>query len=196
MNILLEATQAQNLPEYKWWLKEVIIPAVIPLIAIVLSALLTKKVYQRFRLPIAINPSLKLNGTWKVFYYVTYAHNSSTLGDEEHKFLSRQKGKRPPEKEIATIDVDVKGSSFTAKAYSNGRSWSLEGYIDGESILYVYKDKNEPNSFGSAFLKCISSTELIGIWNGSSPAFIKGNGDTKSNPFIVSGNVKWVREHK
>jgi len=196
MNILLEAMQAQNLPEYKWWLQEVIIPGAIPLIAIILSALLTKKVYQRFRLPIAKNPSLKLNGTWKVFYYFTNVYNPSTPGDEGHKFLSRQKAKSPPEKEIATIDVYVKRSSFTAKAYSNGRSWSLEGYIDGESILYVYKDNNEPNSFGSAFLKSISSTELIGIWNGSSPAFIKENGDMESNPFIVSGNVKWIREHR
>lgn len=174
---------------YKWLIRHVVVPIAVALVPLFAGVIIGKFKYERTLLPIQPNPSTTIKGRWSAKFADIDAlepqENLSTLFDklsevEEPLFYE------------ATIDVDVDGPTFTATAMAEGRVWKLEGYMDGDSILYVYKDKHNPNSFGSAFLRKHGATsDYIGVWAGKSPEFMKGKADILQNPFLVRGWVKW-----
>ena len=174
---------------YMWWIKNVIVPIAAVSLPTFFAFMYGNLKNKRTLLPIQPNPSTTIKGRWSAKFADIDAlepqENLSTLFDKQSEV-------EEPLFYEATIDVDVDGPTFTATAMAEGRVWKLEGYMDGDSILYVYKDKYNPNSFGSAFLRKHGiSSDYIGVWAGRSPEFMKGKADILQNPFLVRGWVKW-----
>ncbi|MFC2171221.1 hypothetical protein ACFLU6_01160, partial [Acidobacteriota bacterium] len=176
----------------KFWIKSVIVPLIIALIALVpvfFGFYAGKLKYKRTLLPVQPNPSVSLEGRWMTEYADVDALRPQFAAASP---FSEESAATDVVFHKATIEVDVEGPTFTATAWSEHRIWKIEGYIDGDSILYVYKDKYHPNSFGSAFLrKHGSQAGYIGVWAGRSPDFSIGGQQTLENPFLVRGWVRW-----
>ena len=173
---------------YKWWFRHVVVPIVVALVTLFAGIIIGKFKYERTLLPIQPNPSTTIKGRWSA----QYADVDVLMPHDDLSTLFEKQAEVKPLFYKATIDVDVDGPTFVATAIAGDRIWKLEGYMDGDSILYVYKDKYNPNSFGSAFLrKHRMSPDYVGIWVGRSPEFVKDSNDVLNNPFLVRGWVKW-----
>lgn len=174
---------------YKWWIRSVVVPIAVVSVPLFAGVIIGKFKYERTLLPIQPNPSTTIKGRWSAKFA-----DIDALGAQDNlsALFDKLSEAEEPLFYEATIDVDVDGPTFIATAMAEDRVWKLEGYMDGDSILYVYKDKHNPNSFGSAFLrKHGASSDYVGVWAGRSPEFVNGKGNILQNPFIVRGWVKW-----
>ena len=145
-------------------------------------------------LKVSQNPVVDIAGVWRVEFgeYRSYGETFPTtvpaLGDAAVG--------DPTRVTHAVINIKESGTTFfgTAMSDSLGRAWDLDGYIDGSAILYVYKDTRNPDSFGSAVLKPVGSTDVFaGLFAGVSPEFTTVEGVTSRGASIVSGWVRWTR---
>lgn len=180
---------------WRWWVRYVVIPIVVASVPSVFAIMLAKEWYQRTLLPIAANPSTSISGTWTIEYWDLFelTPTPQKSGRLDPIFEENQ---APPTLKATTAQIEIseKGSFFYGTAMSDGRTWKIEGYLDGDSILYVYKDTTNPNSFGSAFLRRDSMTSgFLGTWSGASPEFTRADGSRSPRPFLVSGRVRWSK---
>jgi len=192
---MLAFAESQASSDFIWWkwlIADVGVPLTVSLVPALLAWYLAKYKFKKTELPIAQNPVVSLKGRWEVTYWATNAFDAERRVDGgEEDILRDVPGDRSPEHLKASIYVNEDGPAFTALALSKKRTWNSEGYIDGDSILYVYKDKSEPNSFGSAFIKSVGQNTFEGSWTGLSPDFKKEDGTDDPDAFIVHGRVRW-----
>jgi hypothetical protein len=144
-------------------------------------------------LPIAANPSFKVAGVWLVDYWETTAYQGVAGGTTPIRVI---KTNASPVPFRARIDISkVEGPRVSGYASLKSRTWAIEGYVDGSSLLYIYKDTLNPSSFGSAVIRLESNPDaLSGIWAGVSPTFAVRPSKETAGPLLVGGYVRWHRE--
>lgn len=177
----------------KWGVGSVIVPLLISIVPVLLTWRLSKQAYSGTLLPIMPNPSVKVGGTWKIEYWELAELEPGRQSKKQVDPLFDINAAHQPLKTYkAQIHIKQRGARIDGVAMGSGRTWKIEGFLDGDSILYIYKDPDNPNSFGSAIIRRAGSgNEYIGTWSGVGPEFVSKGNKTNPNPFIVYGRVRW-----
>lgn len=176
---------------YFRWIQHVLIPLVCAA-AIPVGATIFAKIKEGGpELPISGNPSVAIAGDWKVVYWET-----ATYSPRRGKTPVATSVVTPRDSFVAQIQLKKKPgrSRFYGTAKSGSRIWALEGYADGNSVIYVYKDSANANSFGSAVIRLSSDAGVLtGVWAGVSPN-APGKQGPQTPPFLTGGTVRWTHD--
>ena len=161
---------------WRGWIRFVIVPLLIALPAFrglyVWGFLQARAEYEHTHLPVEPNPSTSIAGSWTVEFADVTAYEA-VAGESTPVPPLRAVAQADPQRvQDAQILIDSDGPRFSGTASSGGRHWQLEGYVDHDAILYVYKDIENPNSFVSGFLRRVGvKSEYAGLWSGVCPGF-------------------------